>query len=516
LIDRKSGSGGGPKPSTPEEYQRLRRILVGRDLDELEMLRARLDEPELRSEEVARILARSVKISNATSSELRKSMQPVIEEGMRGFARRDPAGFSDLLFPSIGASVRKAVAAAMRNLMDALSRTVEQSVSLKSLHWRWEAIRTGKTYSEIVLLRSALFRVEQVFLIHRDTGILIEHRAADAGIARDATLVTSMLTVIRDFVQDSFATQSKDELETIQFGDTSIWIQSGPRALLACAVSGAAPGSLRDVLQENLEHIHFSHYEALEQFRGDVSKFVETRPRLDACMLGRAAESQRNRPIRWQPWAIGIAVLLAAAVYWEWQDRSKWSSYLSLLRAEPGLTVTGESRGWGFYRVEGLRDPMAADPKTILARTPLDASRVQQTWNPYLSLDTRFEIRRTVESLQQNLSRRMLRFETGKYVPAEPDQDELETIAGEIQELLRVANRGNIQVYIAIAGHADAVGDPKTNADLIRNRATWTRQALIRMGVPSNAVAEDLAAGERSYAKRRVTFRAVIGNGSGS
>lgn len=496
------------KPSSAEDYQRLRRILIGRDLDELEMLRARLDEPELRSEETSRILPRAVDLSANSSTELRRSMQPVVEEGLRTFGRRDPQGFSDVLFPVVGPAIRKAVASAMQSLVDGLSRTLEQSISFKSLKWRLDAMRTGKSYGEIVLLRSALFRVEQVFLIHRDTGILIEHRTLDPAAARDAGLVSSMLTAIRDFVVDSFRVSSSDELETVQFGDLAIWIQGGPRALLACAVRGSAPSSLREVLQENLERIHFTHYEALEQFRGDVSRFGETRQHLDACMLGRAAESVRPGRVRWKPLLATALVLLAAFLYWTWFDSQRWNLFLARLSREAGITVTASHRAiWGGqYSVRGLRDPLSADPVRILEGTGLNPAAVEQRWDAHLSLDPKFAMQRTLEQMERDLARVVLRFEAGQYVLR--NLEEVEDAASEIRRYLDMAEKSNRLAHVAVAGSADPLGQPDANRELSRKRAEWVRQQLIQLQVPAAALTEE-ADLSRTALRRRVTLRAT-------
>jgi OOP family OmpA-OmpF porin len=507
VIERKPG--GASRVSTPEEYQRLRRVLLGREVDEIEMIRARLDEPDLRSEETSKILARAVDLSATSGSDLRRSMQPLIEDGMRVFSRRDPEGFSDILFPSMGAAIRKAIATAMRDLMDSLNQTLEQSMSIKSLQWRWEALRTGKSYGEVVLLKSVLFRVEQTFLIHRDTGILLEHRTSDPATSRDASLVSGMLTAIRDFVRDSFKTASKDELETVQLGETSLWIQTGPRALLACSVRGAAPRSLREVMQENLERIHFTHYEALEHFRGDVARFADTRPLLDACMLGRAPEKYKGSTFHWKPLFFLLVLLLAGYFYWNWQDRVKWDEYLSLLRAEPGIAVTSESRGWQYYRVEGLRDPLAADPVSLLAKTRLDSAKVQQAWGSYLSLHPTFAARRKLEAMQEALNRRYVPFDAGQFIASYASIDDLENIAGDLRALLKAAGDAQTNARIVLTGFADPVGDPAANIELAKRRSAWTKQALVARGIPVGSISEEPATSD-SLTKRRVTIRIAI------
>ena len=86
-----------------------------------------------------------------------------------------------------------------------MNQTLGRSFSAQGLKWRLEAWRTGKALREVVLLRTLVYRVEQVFLIHRETGLLLQHVSAGPRRAsQDADMVSGMLTAIRDFVQDSF------------------------------------------------------------------------------------------------------------------------------------------------------------------------------------------------------------------------------------------------------------------------------------------------------------------------
>ena len=55
---------------------------------------------------------------------------------------------------------------------------------MQGLKWRVESIRTGRPFAEIVLMHSLLYRVEQVFLIHRETGLVLSPRCGSHG--RDA------------------------------------------------------------------------------------------------------------------------------------------------------------------------------------------------------------------------------------------------------------------------------------------------------------------------------------------
>src|SRR5439155_1024104 len=82
--------------------------------------------------------------------------------------------------------------------------------------------------------------LEPVFLIHRKSGILLQHAAQQGKVLKDADMISGMLTAIHDFVSDSFTADGQD-LETVDTGRYKLWIQYGPCALVVGAVGGTAP-----------------------------------------------------------------------------------------------------------------------------------------------------------------------------------------------------------------------------------------------------------------------------------
>jgi hypothetical protein len=175
---------------------------------------------------------------------------------------------------------------------------MERSFSKEGLSWRVEAWRTGKSFSEVVLSHTLLYRVEQVFLIHRKTGLLLQHVVGSTVAVQDAGMVSSMLTAIRDFVQDSFGTQSEEFLDNFQVGELTVMVEQGPQALLAALIRGTAPKDLRVVFQETIEQIHLAHAQALDEFDGDAIPLEQTRPHLEDCLrsqIGSLPGQQRRK-----------------------------------------------------------------------------------------------------------------------------------------------------------------------------------------------------------------------------
>src|SRR5271163_1588572 len=125
------GSGG--------DYARLRELLVGPEQARLEDLQRRLDDRQLRTEDLSQIVAEAISLRARRDRSLQQALNPMIEEAVRISVARDPAVLADTLFPVIGEAVRKSVAHALRGLVESVNQTLERSLSLEAMHWRFEA-----------------------------------------------------------------------------------------------------------------------------------------------------------------------------------------------------------------------------------------------------------------------------------------------------------------------------------------------------------------------------------------
>src|SRR6185503_3401655 len=170
-------------------FAELRALLIGEELDQLGSIRSRLDDPEARRREVADILPH-VLIEHSADPRFTHALSPPVERAITASVRRNPGPLAEALFPVMGPAIRKAVASALTGMVEALNRTLEHSLSWRSIAWRIESLRTGKSFGEVMLLHTLAFRVEQVFLIERTSGLLLHHVTEGAGEVRDADMVS--------------------------------------------------------------------------------------------------------------------------------------------------------------------------------------------------------------------------------------------------------------------------------------------------------------------------------------
>jgi outer membrane protein OmpA-like peptidoglycan-associated protein len=485
-----SPSSTGVTPETPENngnsrsLTELRELIVGPEQRELARLRKRLDDPNVRAEDISQIVAEAIALRSKRDRAVLRTLQPMIEESLKISVERDPRFIADALYPIIGQAVRKAVAHSLRGMVESLNHILERSFSWDSAMWRIEALRTGKSFGEIALMRSLRFRVEEVFLIHRETGLLLAHAAAKGAITQDADLVSGMLTAVQDFVRDSFTPGKSDELETMQVGEYTVWVLHGPLALIAGVVSGAAPPDLRNIFQRTLEHVHGEFSQQLQGFSGDAATLSGVKPLLQACLLG-SQSKEIKRSYRWVWPVTALALIIFAATFFYVRQQMRWSRYVERLHQEPGIILASEEHHWNSFDVVGLRDPLAVDPELLLLRYRLDPDKVTSRWEPYSSLDPVYATARKMLNGKDSIEQQVIRFgvNSSKLDPSEVAK--IDVLAAQIAFLRRQATMMNAPaITIAITGHTDRSGQETANALLSQRRAEEVRQALVDRGVP--------------------------------
>lgn len=511
-------------------WAELRRLLLQPEQEQLHALQTYLQQRaalEARVADVSEVLPQAIWQRSQQDGQLTQALAPTIEAAIKFSVQKDPRPLVEAVFPVMGPAIRLAIAQAFRGMVQALNRILEYSLSVRGFLWRLEALRSGKSFAEVVLLRTMLYRVEQIFLIHKNTGLLLQHVETSHDGMGDADMISAMLTAIQDFVRDSFHTGAT--LDTFQVGDVNIWIEEGPEAILAAVIRGTPPYDIRLVFQDTIAAIHREYGTQLSAFNGDAAGFLATRQPLEACLLERTVKPRQHLPLA--RWGL-LALLLAGIVFWQWthwNERQRWWQYVEQLQETPGIVVTAAHKHRGKYIIRGLRDPLAQDPAALLATLPFPAEHVYSQWEPYYALIPEFILQRAHTTLEppetitlhlqngtlQAIGRaRHLWIEDvqhlGKVLPGiqrldmsqviDQDEEQLRTLSEEIQAHILLFERNTValaedqgealqrfmthfihldevamalrrRVKIIIEGHADQSGSEATNMRLSQQRA---------------------------------------------
>lgn len=379
----------------------LRKMIVGLDTEDLRRLALLVNDPEAFSEEISGLLPNSIKLMMAKDNISYAELVPVLESALKDSVKINPQVLSGILFPIMMPAIRKAVAEALAKMIDSLNSTLESSFSPQRMGWRFKAMFSGSSYAEIVLSNAYVFQVKQVFLIHKQTGLLLnETSAAQNPLAKDADMVSSMLTAIKDFVQDSFDVEKTNELDTIRVGQFNIWIEQGPGAIIAAIVEGNAPSGFRTLLKETIENVHIKQSYELDKFDGDVEIFKKSEPYLQNCIISEQKEIKKKKPVIV---IILFLVIFGFASYWAYlsiERKLRIDKLEEALRLETGIIITDSYSDNGKTLFEGLRDPLSKDPFEVSSNYNVDTSEVDFAFGSYISLENKLILKRAYLILQ--------------------------------------------------------------------------------------------------------------------
>lgn len=401
-LPREPESANGDESRSLNE---LRELLFAQEQQEIRVLREHLENAELHARDVSTILARAIRIrqeNKEAQDELNDSLIPSIERGLCVSVRRNPAPVADALYPAIGPTIRKSVRALIEEKIQSLNQTLQNCLSWQGLKWRWEALRTGQPFSEVVLLRNLIYRVEQVFLIHQETGLLLHHVVSpEVMTIQDPAMVSGMLTAIQDFVRDSFAGGRQESLDNLRVGDHQVWVESGRLAAVAIVIRGNAPEQLRERLQKLVVQVHRRLGQELETFKGDAGPFTALHEELVECLHSQHKTERKGRP---KPYFLAISCAIALSIllwfgYREW-EYSRWNQFVGNLSSQPGIVITRFQRKDGKFLVEGLKDPLSPDPIQMANGSGLRLKGGEFRFRSFYSLDDTIVAARAAMFLQ--------------------------------------------------------------------------------------------------------------------
>jgi hypothetical protein len=533
------------------EYESLRLLLLDDEQQRLDGIDRRLDA-------LPDTLAESIESANRTggASRLARALSESTTESLEVAVRRKPDTVVHAVFPVIGPAIRRALVEALRHMASDLDQALTDTLSLKVLRWRFEAWRTGVPYAQVVLRHRLHYRVEHLFLIQHQSGLLLDYLSAPGVQEIDADAVAGMLTAIAQFVHDSVRAEGAARLGSASVGEYRLLVSDGPDARLAALVRGVPPSALSTRMDELSEELQARHGSRLTASPDGTGGLLEPNLLIDLHQT-RAFEDERTTPHRRWVFLALLAIVVGGMAYRVWTGWH-WSQQVEAVRAElarwPGFVLLqAQSPRRGELVVDGLYDPAGGDPS---AHGGIDGHAWGETmhilWSlrPYMSLEPALVARRAARLLaldpgliqgpdasgvlhlvgtvpfaewhrlrttdraipgveRVDLSRlsypeageieaAVARIEAARIgfasgiTPDDAAEATLQTMLADVEHLQALAAEAGISVQLHAFGLTDEPGGSLVNRDLRMRRAEWLAQRLVSVLRPPARVRADL------------------------
>lgn len=385
------------------QIEELRQILIGENSDLLSELKQRIENVEQRTIDVAEVLPPAIDAGLRNSPKLVEALKKPVSIGLKEAVRNEPEAYGEILYPVMAPAIRRAISQAISSLLVTINRTVESATSVKGVGLRVQSLRTGVPYAELALRRSVVFKVEHIYLIDRESGLLIAEEASEHSQSLDSDAVSAMFSAIQSFVQDSFAQGEGSRLTDLKVGEHNVWVVHGPKVMLACVIFGDPPESLKAQLRDTLDAIRSDYASEINKFEGDASEFFGINTHLAPILQLELKEDIRKISERSRKSLIPIVIILGLAAWfaYQWVERdSKLATVEYHLRQAPGIAVTDVSWDGDIIVVEGLRDPDSVLPLSTLKTYGIDEQKLRLDTIPFRSLEVSMELQRFQAELE--------------------------------------------------------------------------------------------------------------------
>ena len=385
------------------QIDELRRIIVGDNSEQIAELKDRIEDIDQRTRDVAEVLSPAIDAELEEGSQrLITSLQKPVSIGLKQAIRSEPKDYAEILYPVMAPSIRRAISQAISSMLVTINRTIESATSVRGIRLRMQSWRTGIPYAELALRQSLIYRVEHLYLIDRETGMLIEEVASQDSQSLDSDAVSAMFSAIQSFVQDSFAQDESARLTDLKVGDHNVWVAHGPKLMLACVILGDAPESLKNQLYDALYLIRTDYANPIADYRGDNSDFAGVDQLMAPLLQLQLKEDQEGGPGKTNEALLPLLLfgLIAGFFAYQWFVKSNQIATVEYyLRQAPGVAATDVYWSGDRIIVEGLQDPDARIPLGTLQSYGIDTQKIQFSMIPFRSLEVDMELQRFKQEL---------------------------------------------------------------------------------------------------------------------
>ena len=196
--------------------------------------------------------------------DMAEALGPVMGSAIRQQIRTQKDDIVDALYPVIGETISKSVSEAISEL----ARNIDQRMRKRNPAERISAQLQGISSSELFFRDNLPYQIQRVFIIHRNSGLLLAQTSPSGELRDDLDMVSGMLTAIREFAKDSLGEDG--ELNEIKHGDEFILLQTSQEIYIAAVLSGTIPQGYNALSRLIVTEINTKHEQDLRSFDGNM------------------------------------------------------------------------------------------------------------------------------------------------------------------------------------------------------------------------------------------------------
>ena len=381
--------------SNISELEQLKRLLLGPELEQLEKLEAALQKLDFQSQDQETIIARitplfekillerlenrdseTVKIlsdhlakiisesSKHDLPRLSQALQSVIAPAISKEIAANQDVMVDALYPIMGSMISKYVSTAIKEMIESINEKIEDGLSFDKFKRKIKSKITGVSETELLLEESSDALISSLFIIEKESGILIaEAHLKDKEIS-DPHMVASMASAIKDFINDWIQSNTqKSEVQILSYGNATLYIESAGSVYLIAFLDAEPDYEQRSGINAFFASIVKEYASFFQNFNGDsrAKEITALSEKMQDYLTGQAkmgtVKKERNgkNPMKLFFWLFSLVL----AGYFAYLLNGWYVEYSleKMLKAETGQEVRVEKEK-GKFLLTGYVDSM--------------------------------------------------------------------------------------------------------------------------------------------------------------
>jgi len=291
--------------NSSSQLEELKRLLLEPELEQLKKLSLELEKVDLRLEDQEEIVkrvtplldrillknletkdGRTVKVLSEYLStiiehaskehlpELSASLQTVIAPAISKEIANNQEVMIDALYPIMGGMISKYVTQAIKELMEHINKKIEQGLSVERFKRKIKAKLSGVSETELLLEESSDAIISEMYVIHKESGLLIASASLDDHEIDEPYMVASMASAIKDFINDWIKQQhnkSQEEVQILSYGNATLYIESAGSVYLIAFLNNEPDYELRSDINTFFASVVKEYAVFFQAFNGDDS-----------------------------------------------------------------------------------------------------------------------------------------------------------------------------------------------------------------------------------------------------
>ena len=285
----------------------------------------------------------------STKEQMTAHIAPLLGPAIKEQVKNQKDDVVDALYPVIGNMISRYVTKSLEEMLVNINAQIQSGLSYKTLKRKVKAKMQGVSEAQLLLNENVSSNIQAIFLIHKDTGIVLAQAQNPNHKIDDSDMLASMMTAIRSFVNDWVSQDGESkELGEIDYSGNKIIIEASSYSYLAVIVEGAAYKATYEKIRDTLGDIVSIYGENIREFEGDLELFssLKVEEKLELLLLHDNELEEKPEKVKTHPLMYIIPLLL-----FSWWGFIMYKNYMNETLKEKVDTLLHKTASLTSYRL---------------------------------------------------------------------------------------------------------------------------------------------------------------------